>query len=135
MKDRQTRAWADGAWDETKWELPNWISFPDLGGVDSLEGAIVAGVALIVIVLIVIPIFLFGVELVVVGAAIAAGLVGRLFLGRPWVVAAMQLDGPHAVLAWEVSGWRRSRGVVVAVAQALAAGTEPLVDDSVRRLP
>lgn len=126
---------ANGAWEETKWELPNWISFPDLGGIDSLEGAIVAAVALIVIVFVVIPIFLLGVELVVVGAAIAAGLASRLLLGRPWVVTAKQLDEPHAVLAWEVCGWRRSRGVITAVTQALATGTEPLLDDSVRRLP
>jgi hypothetical protein len=135
VKGRQAKAWADGAWDEAKWELPNWISFPDFGSVDSLEGAIVAGVALIVIVFVLIPIFLFGVELIVVGSAIAAGLVGRFLLGRPWVVTAKQLDGPHQVLAWEVSGWRRSRSVVSGVAEALAAGSEPIVDDSVRRLP
>jgi len=47
-----------------------------------------------------------GVELLIVGALIAAGTLARLFLGAPRIVVAQSPDGPGVALAWRVSDWR-----------------------------
>lgn len=37
-----------------------------------------------VIAIVVVPLLLFGIELIVLGLVVAAGIVGRTLLGRPW---------------------------------------------------
>jgi hypothetical protein len=101
------------------WQSGNWLP-GDVADWGDLEGWLVAVVALVLIVFVLIPLLLFGVELIVLGAVVAASLIGRLFLGRPWVVAARSNDGQ--VLTWNVKGWRRSGRLLDDAARALATG-------------
>jgi hypothetical protein len=77
--------------------------------------------------LILIPLLFFGVELIIVGVLLAAGLVGRVVLRRPWVIEATSVDSATSgrQLEWRVSGWRKSSELIDKVASDLAAGREP----------
>lgn len=119
------QAWKNSAPDVLQ---PGGDFLGQLGGIDSGEGAVailVAIVAIVLAVFVLVPLLLFGVELIIVGVAIALGMLGRLFLGRPWVVAAECLDSPGTGFAWRVSGIRRSQRVLDQVAAALEAGATP----------
>jgi hypothetical protein len=61
--------------------------------------------------------------LIIVGSVLAAGMIGRLFLRRPWIIEAASSDGE--ALTWQVGGWRQSRHALDEAARALAAGREP----------
>jgi hypothetical protein len=110
------------------------LMLPDIGGVDDLGAAVLVVVAVAVIVVVVVPLLLFGIELIVLGLVIAAGIVGRTLLGRPWVVRAVPVDGDAHVLAWRVSGWRRSARVIEEIAAALDAGRDPVPSEAVERI-
>lgn len=125
---RPVLAWRDGGSDAGNW-LPS-----DIGGVDSLEGMLVVVAVVVLVVFVVIPLLLFGIELIIIGIAFAASIVGRLFLGRPWIVVAESQDETRDVLAWEVSGWRRSGRVIDEVAQAISTGRDPEPRESVERV-
>jgi hypothetical protein len=96
---------------------------PDVG----TEGALLVIVGLVVFALVVGPIPLFGVELIILGCPLAASLLGRVVLGRSWVIEAKLIAPPgrDRVLEWRVSGWRRSRRLIEEVVLDLDAGREP----------
>ena len=77
--------------------------------------------------LILIPLLFFGVELLILGAFLAAGLVSRVFLRSPWLGGARSSDPLTSgrQLEWRVSGWRRSGKLIDQVVADLAAGSEP----------
>jgi hypothetical protein len=112
------------AWDVTPGNFASQLGQGfDVG--DSAAAAIAVIVALVIAVFVIVPLLLFGIELIAIGAAIAVGALGRLFLGRPWIVVAQSLDGPGVGFAWKVCGIRRSPRVIDEVARALGAGEEP----------
>jgi hypothetical protein len=82
-------------------------------------------VALVLAVVVVVPVLLFGVELIIVGVVIALGIIGRLVLGRPWIVVAESAAVRGVGFAWKVSGWRGSGRVIGEVADAIESGLEP----------
>jgi hypothetical protein len=102
-----------------------WWSVPDIGSLSDLEVALFLAVAVFVVAVIVIPLLLFGLELIILGVLIAVGVVGRSLLGRPWVVEAVPIAGGERTLTWRVSGWRRSARLINEVADALATGLQP----------
>jgi hypothetical protein len=97
-----------------------------IGDVDFQEGGLVV-VAVLAALLIVIPVLFFGVELIILGALLAAGVIARVLFRRPWVIEARSDDplSPGRRLEWHVIGWRKSRGLIERVASDLAAGREP----------
>ena len=109
------------------------LMLPDIGDVD-LGATVLVVVGVAVVAIVVIPLFLFGIELVVLGLVVAAGIVGRTLLGRPWVVRAVPVGGGAQVLAWRVSGWRRSARVIEEIAAALDAGRDPQLAETVERI-
>jgi hypothetical protein len=62
--------------------------------------------------------------------AIAAGILGRGLLGRPWVVRATPREDPANALTWKVIGLRRSARVIDEVSSALAGGLDPSPSDA-----
>ena len=84
-------------------------------------------VAAMAAVLVLIPLLFFGVELIVLGAVLAAGVIGRVLLRQPWVIEARSSDPLTSgrELEWRVIGWRKSRKLIDQVAADLAAGREP----------
>jgi hypothetical protein len=98
-----------------------WIPI-DVASVDGLEATFGGLFALAVLVLIVIPLLLFGIELIVLCLAVAAGIIARAAFGRPWVVQATPVADPHGAMAWEANGWRRSGELINEVVTELGAG-------------
>ncbi len=74
---------------------------------------------------VIVPLLLFGIELVLLGLVVAAGVAGRTLLGRPWIVQAKPLASDARVLSWRVVGWRRSSRLIEEISTALGAGLEP----------
>jgi hypothetical protein len=97
------------------------LTIPDPGGLDDIGVAILVFVALVVVVFVVVPPLLSGVELIILGLVLAASIAGRALLGRPWVVQASPVEGDAQVMAWKVSGWRTSAPAIGEVATALEA--------------
>jgi hypothetical protein len=96
-----------------------------VGDVDFGEAGLVVVGALAAI-LILIPLLFFGVELIVLGALLAAGVIGRVLLRQPWVIEARSNDPLTSgrQLEWRVTGWRKSRKLIDQVAEDLATGRE-----------
>lgn len=97
---------------------------PDFGG-DDIGTAILVALAAVVFVFVVVPLLLFGLELGLLGVAIASGAFARTLLGRPWVVQARRIDSSDEPLSWQAAGWRSSGRLIDEVAGALEAGRPP----------
>jgi len=118
-KPRWRKVHAEGAASEAAWITP----MPD-GGLDELGAWVLIVVGSIVFAVILIPLLLFGIELIILGLLIALGILGRGFFRRPWIVKASSVDGSDE-RAWKVVGLWRSHKVINEVADALRAGIEP----------
>jgi hypothetical protein len=79
-----------------------------------------------VVAVVVIPLLLFGIELIILGFALAGAILVRGLLGRPWIVQASRGGTTPRVLTWKVAGWGHSARAVEEVAGQLEAGREPL---------
>lgn len=97
-----------------------------LGSSDLREGMVVVVLAL-ASALVIIPLVFFGVELIILGLVLAAGLVSRVVLRKPWVIEARSSDPLTSGrrLEWHVTGWLRSSRLIDQVVSDLAAGREP----------
>ena len=100
-----------------------WLTTPETPEELLLWPAVILGTIVVAVVLI--PLLLFGIELILLGTLIALTIVGRGLLGRPWLVRAEPVDGGGAAIAWRVVGWRRSRRVITEATEALAIGSVP----------
>lgn len=102
---------------------PGW---PDFGNVDLGEALLVIA-AVVAFLLILLPVLFFGIELIILGALLAAGVIARTVLRQPWVIEATSTDSltPGRQLEWSVRGWRNSGKVIAQVASDLSAGREP----------
>lgn len=98
---------------------------PDVGGLDNLGAAVIVLLGVVVVAIVVVPLLLFGVELILLGLLVAAGIVGRTLLGRPWIVQASPLAGETEDSSWRVVGWRRSNRLIDEVVASLRAGLDP----------
>jgi hypothetical protein len=101
-------------------------SWPDFGGVDLGEGLLVTA-AVVAFLLILIPVVFFGIELIILGVLLAAGVIAHTVLRQPWVIEASSADAltPERHLEWRVRGWRESGELITRVASDLSAGRDP----------
>ena len=97
---------------------------------EELATALLLAVGAVVFAVIIIPLLLFGIELILLGFLIAAAILGSALLGRPWTVQAVPIGGGDSELTWRVRGWRNSSRVIDEVAASLAAGRTPTPDES-----
>ena len=100
-------------------------ALPDPGSLDLGQGLLLVA-AVVAAALILIPILFLGIELVVLGALLAAGVTARTLLRQPWVVEARSSDAltSERLLEWRVRGWRKSGKLIGQVASDLLAGRE-----------
>jgi hypothetical protein len=64
------------------------------------------------VVFIVVPLLLFGIELILLGSILAVGLVGRSLFGKPWTVAATRTGEEAPVALWRVREWLASNELI-----------------------
>lgn len=137
---RITRTWTDwsprDAWTRSRKrgkamiDAPNgwgdWFSAFD--STDLWAGLAVVG-AILAAALIVIPILLFGLELILVGIVLAIGLMARITLGRPWTIEARTVNlEPPRVLEWQVAGWHRSARLLAQIAAQISKGSNATLE-------
>jgi hypothetical protein len=113
---------------------PAWWVPPAPEGAEDLALWVVVAVGGVVLVVVLIPLLLFGIELIVLGFVIALGVLARALLRRPWRVQAEPTGGVGATRMWDVHGWWRSRHTIREVEQALSEGRSPAPTDAVERL-
>lgn len=78
-------------------------------------------IAVVVFVVFLLPIVIALIELTLLLLLVAAGVLVRVLLRRPWIVDVQRLDA-HGGSSWKVVGWRRSGELVTALATQLQSG-------------
>ena len=92
-------------------------------GLDVESGLVVVAVALAVV-LILLPVLLFGAELIIIGLLLAAGVISRSLFGKPWTVAATRDGAAVPSALWRVKGSRASHRLIAQVCADLSARGE-----------
>jgi hypothetical protein len=84
----------------------------------------------VIVMLLIVPAFIFLIEVLIVVVVTVGALLVRVLLRQPWIVDALAGDGTH--LTWKVVGYFQSRRVVEEIASQLRAGIkEPRAADAV----
>jgi len=122
---RRLPRWRRVAFGEAGADAASGLAMPSPGSPEDLAAGLVIFVGVVVFAVVLIPLLLFGIELIILGVVIAAGILGRALLARPWVVRATPAGGRGRPLAWSVKGLRRSAHVIDEVAEALSLGVAP----------
>ena len=97
---------------------------------DSPVAAIAVAIGALLLFLILLPLIGVALELIVLLVLLWSGIVGRVFFGRPWVVAAVDLDDPERSAAFAVKGWRRSGSAVEELKRTIAVSGTPNIETS-----
>jgi hypothetical protein len=95
----------------------------DFGNSIGATLAIAAGVLIVCFVFL--PLLGVALELIAALAVIAFGVLGKVVLGRPWVVEAADLDDAGRSRTFAIKGWRASGRAVEEIGAAIAAGSPP----------
>jgi len=102
------------------------IWLPDVFDGPGALAAVAVGVLLVAIfVFVLLPLIGLLLELVVVFALFASGVLSRVLLGRPWTIEARNLDDGERSVAYGVKGFRRAGEAVGELKTALAVGGPP----------
>jgi hypothetical protein len=64
-------------------------------------------------------------ELIALIFVLCSGVVGRVVLGRPWTVEAVEHGGRHRSVSFPIKGWRRAGEAAAGLAREIAAGGRP----------
>ena len=108
---------------------PWWSGLDPTPAIDAWPGLFVVVLAIAVlaaIIFFVLPVLFFVLDVVVVLALAAVGIVARVLFRRPWKIVASTDAGIGEAHAWAVVGTRASARAVDAVARQLLMGTSPI---------
>jgi hypothetical protein len=87
--------------------------------------AIAVAVGALLLFFVLLPLIGIALELILLLLVLWSGLVGRIFLGRPWIVEAVDLDDAARSTAFAVKGWRRSGHAIEEVTRAIVVDGPP----------
>jgi hypothetical protein len=94
-------------------------------GVDSPVALIAVVGVLALLVLVVLPLLGVALELVALLFLLGSGLLGRVLLGRPWIVEAVPEGDPEGRVVYAVQGWRRSSRALRELRASVASTGQP----------
>lgn len=97
-------------------------------GDDLLTGvvfAMVVAAAIALFAFVVLPLLGLALELALLIGLFTSGLFGRLVLGHPWTIEAVNAERPNERVRFAVKGWRRSRRAIAALVEAIATTGPP----------
>jgi len=97
---------------------------------DSPVAALAIAAAALLIFLVLLPLIGFALELLLVLLVIWSGIAARLFLGRPWIVEAVNLDDASRSAAFPVKGWRGSGRAVEELKRSIVTSGTPALPAS-----
>ena len=112
---------------DAAWSVPDPSSLLDAAddpftGIALMVGAVLLA-ALVAFVLL--PLLGLALELAVPLVLLWSGLLGRVFLRRPWTIEAVAVEEPARRVAFAVVGWRRSRRALAALTHTIATSGPP----------
>jgi len=96
-----------------------------MNGLDSLALAVAVVAAIALVVFVLLPLLGIAFELALLLVVLGASLFARVVLRRPWTIEAVAVEDPARRSAFAVSGWRRSRRALGALAAAIATTGPP----------
>lgn len=114
-----------------------WYDWLDIGepfawfdeGLGAFVTAIVLAVLLVIAALFILPVFVFLIEVLIVGLVVLLAFGLRVLFRRPWLVDAFDVEEPSRHFTWKVVGLGASKRAVDEVAKQLSEGVEvPQVD-------
>ncbi|HEX5375961.1 MAG TPA: hypothetical protein VFW48_07360 [Solirubrobacterales bacterium] len=111
----------------------NALTLPDfdlLDFDDSPLGAIAIAIGALLLFLVLLPLIGIALELIVLLVLLWSGVVGRVLFGRPWIVAAADLDDPERSATFAVKGWRRSGQATEELKRAITVAGTPNIETS-----
>lgn len=109
------------------WSLPDPSGLLD-GADDPLVGIVLmVGAVLLaaLVAFVLLPLLGLALELAVPLVLLWSGLLGRVFLRRPWTIEAVAVEEPARRVAFAVVGWRRSRRALATLAATVATSGPP----------
>jgi hypothetical protein len=119
------RRWAGRATGRPKWRRFSGVDGFDAAGMLDFDSSLPVVLGLIAVavltVFVLIPLLLFGIELIALGLVISAGIFGRMLLGRPWTIEATNVRTGET-RTWHVSGWRQSASTIDDITSTLSSG-------------
>jgi hypothetical protein len=94
---------------------------------DVSEGwaSLAVAAAVLLIVFVALPLLGVALELIALIFVLCSGMVGRVVLGRPWTVEAVERGGRNRSFSFPVKGWRRAGEAAAGLAREIAAGGRP----------
>lgn len=109
-----------------------WYDWLDIGeafvwfdeGLGPFVTAILLAVLLVIAVLFILPVFVFVIELLIVGLVVLVAIGLRVLFRRPWLVDAFDVEQPSRHFTWKVVGIGASKRAVDDVAEQLRHGVE-----------
>jgi hypothetical protein len=87
--------------------------------------AIAAVILMLLVVFVLLPLLGVALELIALVFLLGSGLIGRVLLGRPWIVEATKIDDPEERAAYAVEGWRQSSEALQELRTAIATAGPP----------
>lgn len=87
--------------------------------------AIVAVIAMLLVIFVLLPLLGVALELIALLFLLGSGLIGRVLLGRPWIVEAVKVSDPEERAAYAIKGWRRSTEVLRELRTTIATAGPP----------
>jgi hypothetical protein len=102
----------EGAWN---------VDFGEAFQGDSPAAVIAAIVLLVIAVFVLLPLLGVALELIALIFLLGSGLLGRVLLGRPWIVLAEKIGDHEERVAFAVKGWRQSSEALHELRTAVAA--------------
>jgi hypothetical protein len=106
-----------------------------MDGLDGLAVVVTVIAAILLVVFVVLPLLGIAFELALLLGLLAASLFGRVVLRRPWTIEAVSIEDPTRRSAFAVTGWRRSRRALTALAAAVETTGPPAALPEAEPLP
>ena len=98
---------------------------------DSIVLSIAAGIVVALLVFVLLPLLGIALELILIFLLLTSGILGRVFLRRPWIVEAINLEHPDRSTTYGVKGWRRSGQAIEELTRTIpATGLPPKLSDA-----
>ncbi len=98
-------------------------AIPDVS--DGLPAAIGIAIAAVVLIFVFLPLIGIVLELAILIVLLCSGIVGKVFLRRPWVIEVVNLNEPERSTLFAVGGWQQSQHAMEALAQRIPVSGVP----------
>jgi hypothetical protein len=98
-------------------------AIPDVS--DGLPAAIGIAIAAVILILVFLPLIGIVLEVAILLLLLCSGIVGKVFLRKPWVIEVVNLENPERSSLFAVGGWQQSQRAIEALVQRIPVSGVP----------